>query len=317
MKFLLSLGVTLLLLNPTFAADKPAAAGKPTAAKGANKADPKKKKMVELDPSISFKPDNMLLEVAPGTTLNEKILVKNNEDLEFQAQIIVVPVFTNEAGNILRAEQTKEVKGKRKGKTMAGIKPLPFLDPQIQEKVITVKAKQVTSVPIAFKVPADAKGSYYFQYSVQPLSTELQKIRQNKIKKSGKTGAMMGINVTVFSVGAITVKDKSAINMISSNQIKYLPQVKQLMIQSKLTNKGNDYVRRYSGLAVVSKGGTVVAQFNLKNTQDIAMLVPGATQLFAGAVEAALPKGDYEVVITYKDHKGSKLSTFKESLKVN
>ena len=299
----------LLLLNPALAAEKAKTTAKPTG---------KKSSTLSLDPSLSFKPDNLLLEVSPGTTLSEKILVQNNEDIEFQAQVVVVPVFSNEAGNILRVEQTKEVKGKNKGKTMAGIKPLPFLDAQIQEKIITVKAKSVTIIPIAFKVPEDAKGSYYFQYSVQPLNAELTKIRRNKMKKAGKTtGAVMAVTVKVYSVGAITVKDKAAINISSLNQIKYIPQAKQIIIQSKLTNKGNDYARRYSGVAVVSKDGNVVAKFDLTNTQDTPMLVPGVTQLFAGAVEAALTKGSYDVLITYKDLKGSKLSTFKEVLKVN
>jgi hypothetical protein len=144
------------------------------------------------------------------------------------------------------------------------------------------------------------------------------KIRKAKMKKAGKTtGAVMAVTVRVYSIGAITVKDKAAINVTSFNQIKYLPQAKQIMIQSKLTNKGNDYARKYTGVAVVSKEGTVVAKFDLKNVQDISMFVPGSTQLYAGAVEAALPQGNYEVLLTYKDFKGNKLSTFKESLKVN
>jgi hypothetical protein len=321
MKQWLSLGLTILLLNPAFAAEKTKAPAKDAAVKSTKPLTQEAKKKsttISLDPSVSFKPDNLLLEVAPGTTLNEKILVQNNEDIEFQAQLVVVPVFTDESGHLMRAEQTKELKGKHKGKTAVGIKPLPFLDAQIQEKIITVKPKQISSIPIAFKVPEDAKGSYYFQYSVQPLNSELVKIRKAKMKKAGKTtGAVMAITVKVYSIGAITVKDKAAINVTSFNQIKYLPQAKQIMIQSKLTNKGNDYARKYTGVAVVSKGGTVVAKFDLNNVQDVTMLVPGATQLYAGAVEAALPQGDYEVLLTYKDFKGNKLSTFKEVLKVN
>lgn len=325
MKLWLSVGLSILLLNPAFGAEKKVATPKKEVA---TKVAPKKtsasprtaknKGSLSLDPSVSFKPDNMFLEVAPGTTINEKILVQNNEDIEFQAQVVIVPVFTSESGHVMREEQTKEIKGKNKGKTRAGITPLPFLDAQVQEKIITIKPKQVTAVPIAFKVPEDAKGSFYFQYSVQPLNAEITKIRKSKIKKTGKkTGAFMGITVKVYSVGAITVKDKSAINMVNHSQIKYIAAAKQLMIQAKLTNKGNDYARRYSGVAVVSKEGTVVAKFDLKNVQDVAMFTPGSTQMFAGAVEAALPKGSYEVLMTYKDFKGNKLSTFKETLKVD
>lgn len=276
----------------------------------------KKSKSVEIQPSISFKPDNIIKEVAPGTTLNEKLIIQNNEEAEYQAQVVIVPVFSNDSGRILRVEQTKD----KKGRVAKNVKPLPFLkDIEIPTKIITLKSKQTTTVPIAFKIPKDAKGSYYFEYSVQPLTSEMEKIKAAKLKKIDKKskGAMMGIVVNVFSIGAITVKDNSLLDVSSTTQIKYVASSKQLVVQSKLTNKGNDFAREYAGVAVVAQEGKIIAKFDIKNTQNLTMLLPNSSQMYAGSVVATLVKGNYDVILTFKDFKGQKVSTFKEELKVN
>jgi hypothetical protein len=312
MKSLLIIALWATIPNLTYAQkavpEKPnKVAEKPSVKKGKTK--------TAITPAVSFKPDNMILEVAPGTTLNEKILVQNNEDVEYKAQVVVVPMYMNDSGVLLREEQLKD----KKGKTIKASQ-LPFLkDTIIPEKIVTLKPKQVTTVPLSFKIPADAKGSFYFQYSVQPLNTEYQKIRQAKIAKRKKEvkGASMMVAVNVYSVGAISVKDKSQVDVQAKTQIKYLKPTKQVLVQTQLTNKGNDFARQYEGIGVISKGGKVVAKFDIKGVQKLTMLTPNSTQMFAGSVEAQLDKGDYDVVMTFKDFKGQKISTFKEVLKVN
>lgn len=320
MKNWLSIGIIAILVpSLTLAQTAPKAAPKSVPEKQEKKVETKKKSNdFEIEPALSFKPDSMIKEVSPGTTINEKILVKNNEDVEFQAQVIIVPIYTNAAGALLREEQTKPV-GKNKNAKKEKFDILPFIkDTIIPEKIVTLKPKQVTAIPVSFKVPDDAKGSFYFMYSIQPVVTELNKIRMARIKKAGKNKpAALNVALQVYSIGAFTVKGKSNVDVSAKNQLKYIPATKQVLLQSQLSNKGNDFVRSYKGTGVISKDGKAIARFDIKPVQSLSLLLPNKSLSYAGSVEAGLQKGSYDVVLTFVDATGTKISTFKETLKVN
>lgn len=273
----------------------------------------KKKKTQEVKPSISFKPDSLIKEYEKGTTVTEKIIVQNNIDLEYQAEVVIVPMYANSSGVVLREDQLP------KNKNDKSFRKLPFLEGNIliSEKIITLKPKQVTTVPVTFKIPADAKGTFYFQYSIQPLKKEFIKMKSELLRKKEIKGAQVMVALNVYSMGAIKIKDQAEISVDAENRIKYIPQSKQVLIQSTLKNKGTDFALKYEGTAVVLKGGQVVSKFDIKPTQNLTLFVPDTSRTFAGSAEASLVKGEYDVVITFKDKKGEKLSTFKEKLKVN
>lgn len=307
MKKMLLLGILTLVPGLVWAQSTPKA--NPKSTEKAKAATPKKKRF-EVKPSISFKPDSIISKYEPGSIVTEKIIVQNNVETEYQAEVVIVPIYTNNSGILVRADQVKSTKG---------LTQLPFLNENIVigEKIVTLKSKQVTTIPVTFKIPKDAKGSFYYQYSVQPVKKEFVKIKQAELKKRGTKGAQMMVALNVYSVGAISVKDKATFDVTAESKVKYIPASKQVLVQSVLSNKGTDFALKYEGVAVVLKDGQVIAKLDLKPTQNLTLFLPSTTKPFTGSTEASLLKGSYEVLITFKDHKGEKISTFKENLKVN
>lgn len=267
----------------------------------------------EVKPSVSFKPDALVKEYEKGATVTEKILVQNNIDFEYQAEVVIIPMYTNSSGVLMREEQIPK---NNKDKT---IRKLPFLEGAIliPEKIVTLKPKQVTTIPITFKIPQEAQGTYYFQYSVQPVKKEFLNIKKDMLKKKQIKGAQVMVAVNVYSIGVVKIKNQAEIKIEADNKIKYLIPTRQVLIQSTLENKGNDFALMYEGTAVILKGGQVVSKFDIRATQNLSLFLPNTYKNYAGSAEVSLPKGDYDVVITYKDYKGEKLSTFREKLKVN
>ncbi len=273
------------------------------------------KNEIEITPTIKFKPDYLEIEVEPGSTKTDKVYMQNTVKTSFSAIVEIEDAYLTPEGKIAREKSVlklPEVERKKYIK-MPSIKEHIILN----QKTFSVENNNVMQVPIGVKAPANAEGTYYFMFSIQPQRGDYNKIKKAKSADKNLKSSSVGVLSNEWAIGTVSIKNKTNVKFDAENKITYTSKTKQLMIQSTLKNTGTDFVRRYEGLAVVlSKSGNVMAKVPVISTNKASFLVPKASRLFVGSGGAKLDKGQYEVVLTFQDEKGKKMTTFKELLEV-
>lgn len=259
---------------------------------------------------IAFKPQIFQKVYEAGKSYTEQIQVTNTSDTDKEVQLKVIPFSINSSGQMMRDDE----KSKKKASDLEGVWQLPFLGEGIvlSADSVILKPKETKSIPMTFKIPADAKGTYYFQYTA---NANYDKLKKDGIKKTVlKQGAGLSLELVVYAVGSITIKDKNSLIIESSNNITYEKNI--LQVESILKNEGDVFVYRYTGEAIVLKDGNVVSRFFLNDLNRQNYFFPKTARKFMGNLAVKLEKGKYDVVLTYKDKNSEKIMSYKENLVV-
>lgn len=310
MKVLVALLTFCISFNSVLAVaaeTKPQAAA-PAAEKSAEKG---KRREFILAANTVFKPDKIVRQAKPGDTLTEKVIVRNDTLIELEADLQVFDMYTDINGKIVIQDQVKLHKAKDLVK-----QPSLGTNIIVSEKVVKLKPKEIKTYTLTFKIPEDAKGSYYFMYTVQPLRKYNQSILN--AKKGASKKAVLGMMMSVHAPGVIWIKGKEDLTVSVKSQSRYNPATKQLQVQSEIKNLGDGFLRGIVATAVVlDSDKKVVAKFDLSQQGSIMALMPKTVKRYLSVLETSLSKGEYQLVLTFQDENQKLLHTETSSLKVN
>ena len=265
---------------------------------GVLKKDPKRK---EIKTFMNFTPDMLLLDLESGKTHEQTFMIKNLAGKKFTAEFVIYKAYKNDLGHFLFTEKK-------------GFEQQKFLGSNIviQKKTFEVKEDGYTPVSILINIPKENDGSYYFFYSIRPTMPET-----SRLVKESKDKLSSGLNVRMqmVAVAAINVKDKKIFNVKGNTKVKY--KNNDLHFRTEIENKGNHYLYKYEGKAVlIDSQNNVVTSVDLVPQIKNRIFPSNSKRIFMGLQKIALKKGNYEIVTTFVDESKNNLFVVKDKMAI-
>ncbi len=223
------------------------------------------------------------LELAPGGSYSGEIIAENPTDEEVKAKIYLEDWVYSPGG---AGEKIFTPVGTTPSSASKWIKFNPAED--------SIKPFGRLTARYTITVPSDAKGAYY---SVLFFETTLGSMREKE-----------GINVLVAArIGALFfVQIKGTVNrqgVIKSVEINPPHGNKPMEISTTFENTGNVYINVGGKFLIMDSTGKIQGRGNLKTIYTF----PGSTETGVSQWVGRLPKGSYQLLLTYDLGKGKNL----------
>lgn len=305
MKFVLML-VCLSLSFISF--DGIAQSNSKTNHKEAKKNEGTKKKRKGISSSFSFETKFMRTYEA-GKTYSDQIEVVNQTNEDRYVKLTVEHIYLNQDGKAVREKELAKEKNKE------SFVKQPFLDGNIgvPQGGVLLKAGETKSIPISFNIPKDAKGTYFFHYTINDRDQRMVE-KTLGIKSPGQAAGGIKLIMIVYGTGVISIKNQTTDIVESKNSFSYDKKTKSLTVESIVENNGNKFYYDFKGDVLVFKKGNLLGKFVVHNISNKLFFFPQTKFKYAGMLNLNLEPDEYDIIISYKDSTGDKAYSFKDKI---